>query len=209
MRSGNGAALLIIDMINRLDFPGASALLRHALPVAARIAQLKRRLKALGLPVIYVNDNFGQWQSDWQKVFAACVQSDSLGAPLAQRLLPEPDDYFILKPKHSGFYGTTLEVLLENLGVRTLILTGIAGNLCVLFTANDAHMRDFAVCVPHDCVASNTVRENRWALGQLGTALGIDIRSSRALTARSLRSLAAASARKAGRETGKGVGTGK
>ena len=61
------------------------------------------------------------------------------------QLLPEKDDYFVLKPKHSAFYQTNLEILLNYLGVRTLIMTGMAADICVLFSANDAYMRDFRV----------------------------------------------------------------
>src|SRR5207248_2360578 len=104
---------------------------------------LKKRAKAAGIPAIYVNDNFGIWQSDFRSVVRHCLEDGVCGAPIARLLAPEADDYFVLKPKHSGFYSTTLDILLDYLGVRALILTGIAANICVLFTANDAYMRDF------------------------------------------------------------------
>ena len=166
-------ALLIIDMLNTLDFPEGKSLLRFALPAARCIAKLKKRLKQRGVPVIYVNDNFGQWQSDWKSVYNACSSKDSIGCELAQALKPEEDDYFVLKPKHSGFYSTTLDVLLSALGAKKLYLTGIAGNICVLFTANDAHMRDYEVVVPRDCIASNTKADNRYALRQMRDVLGL------------------------------------
>src|SRR5207248_4843319 len=74
------------------------------------------------------------------------------------------EDYFVLKPKHSGFFSSTLETLLRYLGVRRLIITGIAGNFCVLFTANDAYMRDYELLIPSDCVISDTAKENKEAL---------------------------------------------
>src|SRR5687767_3624623 len=146
-------ALLLIDVINDLEFPGGASLLRLALPAARRIAALKRRAKHSGIPVIYVNDNFGRWQSDFTKQVKHCLEDGVRGAPLAKLLAPEADDYFVLKPKHSGFFSTTLDVLLEYLGVETLILCGFAGNLCVLYTAHDAYMRDFHLVVPRDCMA--------------------------------------------------------
>jgi nicotinamidase-related amidase len=79
-----------------------------------------------------------------------------------------------LKPKHSGFYSTTLSLLLTHLTAENLILTGIAGNNCVLFTANDAYMRDFKLFIPADCVVSNTEEENRHALKQMETVLKAD-----------------------------------
>src|SRR5436305_65587 len=125
------AALLIIDMLNTLEFPEWKRLMKGALPAANAILGLKQKAKRAGIPVIYVNDNFGLWRSSWEEVYEHCVRSK--GRPLAESLKPDHDDYFVLKPKHSGFYSTTLEVLLENLGAKTLILTGIAGNICVLF----------------------------------------------------------------------------
>ena len=162
-----GSALVIIDMINPLDFPGGVQLLRHAKPVALQIARLKRRLKAAGVAAVYVNDNFTHWLNDFGELVAICSQPDVLGAPLALALPPEEDDYTILKPQHSAFYNTPLEVLLRQLHVRRVILAGIAADHCILASAIDAHMREFEVVVPRDCVASNTPQRNRNALALL------------------------------------------
>jgi nicotinamidase-related amidase len=171
-------ALLLIDVINDLEFEDAERLLEHALPMAERLAALKRRAKEAGVPAIYVNDNFGKWQSDFNKLLVHCLEEDVRGKPLVEQLKPEEDDYFVLKPKHSGFFSTTLDTLLEYLQARTLILTGLAGNICVLFTANDAYMRDFHLVVPSDCVASNSTQENEHALELMKTVLKADIRPS-------------------------------
>jgi nicotinamidase-related amidase len=93
-------------------------------------------------------------------------------------LKPEEDDYFVLKPKHSGFYSTNLDILLRYLAVKRVIITGIATNICVLFTANDAYMRDFELLVPSDCVAANQEADNRYALEQIRTVLKADIKPS-------------------------------
>ncbi|HEY6122984.1 MAG TPA: isochorismatase family cysteine hydrolase, partial [Pyrinomonadaceae bacterium] len=147
-------ALLLIDVINDFEFEGGEQLLPLAMPVGARIAELKKRAKAQRIPVIYANDNFGIWRSDLNKIVSHCTEDGVRGAPFVKQVLPDDDDYFVLKPKHSGFYSTTLDLLLEHLGATHLILTGIAGNNCVLFTANDAYMRDFHIIVPSDCVVS-------------------------------------------------------
>src|SRR5204863_634258 len=145
-----------------LDFPEAKTLARFIPALADSIARLKRRAKAAGVPVIYVNDNFGRWRSDFRALIEHCRKGK--GRSLIQKLCSEQDDYFVLKPKHSGFFSSTLETLLRYLGARRLIITGIAGNFCVLFTANDAYMRDYELAVPSDCTISNTGRENREAL---------------------------------------------
>ena len=180
------AALLLIDVINDFDFEEGDELLRLALPVGKNIAELKKRAEAAGIPCIYVNDNFGKWQSDFKKIVARCTADDAKGKEFVKLLVPDNDDYFVLKPKHSGFYSTTLDLLLTHLNAKNLILTGIAGNNCVLFTANDAYMRDFKVFVPADSVVSNTEEENRYALKQMETVLKADTRPSRELDLKAL-----------------------
>jgi nicotinamidase-related amidase len=174
-------ALLLIDVINDLEFPEGDQLLRHALPMARATARLKRRAKEAGVPVVYANDNFGRWQSNFNNQVEHCLKDGVRGRPIVELLKPEEDDYFVLKPKHSGFYSTALDVLLEYLQVESVILAGIAANICVLFTANDAYMRDFHLYVPRDCVASNTEEENRLALEQMEKVLKADVRPSEEL----------------------------
>ncbi|HZN09205.1 MAG TPA: isochorismatase family cysteine hydrolase [Pyrinomonadaceae bacterium] len=173
-------ALLLIDVINDFDFTEGEQLLRLALPVGKNIAALKQRARDEGIPSIYVNDNFGRWQSDLNKIVEHCREG-SRGKEFVELLLPADDDYFVLKPKNSGFYSTTLDLLLSHLGARNLILTGIAGNNCVFFTANDGYMRDYKIFVPSDCVVSNTEEENLHALKQMETVLKADIRPSKEL----------------------------
>lgn len=174
-------ALVIIDMINDLEFPEGDQILPQALNVAERIAALKERCVRAGVPVIYVNDNFGRWRSDFSAQVEHCLNDGVRGQRLAELLTPAEDDYFILKPKHSGFYSTSLDLLLGYLGARKLILTGIAGNICVLFTANDAYQRDFHLMVPADCLASNTQEENDAALRQMERGLKADVSESRGI----------------------------
>ncbi len=178
--------LLLIDVINDLEFEGGEDLLDHAVPMADRIARLQQRARREGVPVVYVNDNFGRWRSDLNAQVRHCLEDDVRGRPVVERLRPGDNDYFVLKPKHSGFFSTTLDVLLDYLGARTLILTGMAANICVLFTANDAYMRDFHLAVPSDCVASNTDEENRHAIEQMRRFLGADVRPSDELKFREL-----------------------
>jgi len=171
-------ALLLIDVINDLEFPEGKKLLPRALLMAKRLVRLKKRVKRAGIPVVYVNDNFGKWRSDFRKQVVHCLEDETYGAPLVQLLVPEEDDYFVLKPKHSGFFSTTLDTLLHYLEVKTLILTGLTGDNCVLFTAHDAYLRDYHLLVPSDCVASIDPTENHYALRQMQRLLKADIRAS-------------------------------
>lgn len=169
-------ALLIIDMINAFDFEGADAMLPRARAAARAVADLKARAKKAGVPVVYVNDNFGRWRSDFRQILERCLRSP--GREIAELLKPGEDDYFVLKPKHSGFQYTTLDVLLQHLGAETLVLTGVAGNFCVLFTAHDAYMRDYKLVVPRDCIASLTEQHDREALGHMAEVTKADVRPS-------------------------------
>jgi nicotinamidase-related amidase len=167
----SGTALLLIDVINDLAFDGSAALVAQAQAMAGPLARLKRRAAIAGVPAIYINDNFGQWRSDFRRTVAHCTSRSSPGHRVSRRLRPRASDYFVLKPKHSGFFDTTLDTLLETLGIRRLILTGIAGNICVLFTANDAYMREYKLFAPADCIVSNTAADNDYALRQIKTVL--------------------------------------
>ena len=169
-----GSALLVIDMINPLDFRDGPKLLAQALPVARRIARLKSRLKAAGVPVVYVNDNFGQWQHGFRELVAICYQEDVRGAPLVKLLAPDADDLMVLKPQHSAFFNTPLEAVLRQLGATRVLLTGVAGDHCILASAMDAKMRELEVLVVRDCVASVTAERNRRALAVL-RSLDIDL----------------------------------
>jgi len=147
-------ALLLIDFINDLDFEHGERLAPQALAAARATAALRARAYEAGVPVIYVNDNFGRWQSRFDQAVRHCRRTGGRGRQIARLLAPRTQDYFVLKPMHSGFYLTPLSLLLEHLGVRRLILTGLLADSCVLFTAHDAYLHRYRITVPPDCVAS-------------------------------------------------------
>jgi nicotinamidase-related amidase len=183
----SGTALLLIDVINDLAFRGSETLVAQAEDMAPRLAALKRRATQAGLPTIYINDNFGQWRSDFRRTVAHCTARSSPGRRVSLRLRPTSRDYFVLKPKHSGFFDTTLDTLLATLRIQRVILTGIAGNICVLFTANDAYMRELKLFAPADCIVSNTAADNDHALRQIETVLKGNLAASTRLTFRKTR----------------------
>ena len=174
----SSVVLILIDLINDFEFDGADEMFKNTLAIAQPIAKLKKNAKAAGIPVIYVNDNFGKWQSDFRKLVEHCVEDNVKGKPIAKLLTPDERDYFVLKPKHSAFYSTSLDLLLRYLKANTLILTGIAGNICVLFTASDGYMRDFNLVIPQDCIASESEADNQHALAYMSKVLKADIRLS-------------------------------
>lgn len=157
-------ALLMIDVINDFEYPHGETLFRHALPAAQAIAALRIDARRRQIPAIYVNDNFGRWRADRRQLVRHCLEDGVRGEPIVRLLAPEQDDYFVLKPKHSGFYATPLDLLLAHLKATTLLLVGFAGDNCVLLTASDAFLRDFHLYIPSDCTASIDEQENTHAL---------------------------------------------
>lgn len=172
-----GIALLLIDVVSDFEFEDGAELFKHALSAARQIANLKKRAKDDEIPVIYINDNFG-WQDDFQKTLKHCLRKSARGSEIVKLLKPETDDYFVLKPKHSAFYSTTLELLLEQLNDETLVLCGFSTDICVLFSANDAYMRGYKLFVPPDCGASVKPSENEHALEYIQRVLKADTRVS-------------------------------
>lgn len=169
-------ALLIIDVINKMDFEGAEQLLKQSLPILVPLSKLKQYCKRQNIPVIYVNDNFGLWQENVNQIIDEC--QGGLGDPLIEALHPQEDDYFIIKPKHSGFFGTQLDILLKHLDVSQLIITGLTTDMCILFTANDAYMREYSIHVPSDCTAAETAIAKNHALEILRSTLSLDCSES-------------------------------
>jgi nicotinamidase-related amidase len=171
-------ALLLIDVINDLEWEGGEQILPQAREMAAKLAALKQRARERGIPAIYVNDNFGQWQSDFRRLVEHVLQDGTRGEPVAAQLAPADDDYFVLKPLHSGFYQSALTTLLDHLETTTLIIAGIATDYCVLFTAADAYMRGFKIVVPRDCSAANQASFHERALELMERVLKADLTPS-------------------------------
>jgi nicotinamidase-related amidase len=182
-RSAPGAtALLIIDMINDLDFEGGAAMQSRAEAGAAAIAKLRDAADRRRVPVVYVNDNYGQWHSERSRLIEHCLRENSNGHNLVKQLEPRDGDYFVIKPQFSGFYSTNLPVLLPKLGVSRLILTGLAADICVLFTAADAHMREYDLWIPRDTVVSESDQRTGWALEIVRKSMSGEIRPTTELS---------------------------
>lgn len=167
--------LLIIDMINDLEFDDGEQMLAPALEAARNIATFKTRLSQHSIPTIYVNDNFGKWRSDFRQLVSHVMEDDVRGEKIAKILHPEEKDYFVIKARHSGFFGTTLDTLLQHIGAQTLILAGLTGDICVQFTAQDAHMRHYNLVVPPDLIVCADDDTKRLAINHMA-------RASKALT---------------------------
>ena len=172
-------ALLLIDVLTTFQFPDGDAILKGALRMRNALVKLKTRAREAAIPVLYVNDNFGDWRSEKEVLMGRCLEAK--GAQFIRPLLPDSEDYFVLKPMHSAFYMTPLEVLLQHLQVETLILTGLTSNSCITVTAHDANMRGFDIYIPPDCSCARNPKEHAQALAQLEAMAGADLTRSTSL----------------------------
>jgi len=169
----SGLALLVVDMVSSWDFEDADSLAPRALAIAPRIGSLKRRCLQAHVPVVFVNDNRGRWRSEFRELVRASIDESETGAAIAEHLRPADGDYSVLKPKQSAFYATPLDLLLRHLRVRRVIVTGVTSDQCIVMTAAEAHMRDYDVVVPRDCLGAPSAARTAATLRQLGDAHGI------------------------------------
>ena len=179
-----GVAVLVLDLITDFEFEDGDKLLRNTLPIAENLSALKSRANQAGAPVIYVNDNFGKWQEDFKTMAEHFLRDEAKGKKVVRLLQPSPDDYYVLKPHRSAFYSTTLEILLRELQVTKLIVTGVTTDICVLFTANDAYMRGFELFIPSDCVAAVESTHSKRTLEFMERVLKADTRPSNKISFR-------------------------
>nr|WSW70858.1 cysteine hydrolase [Streptomyces sp. NBC_00995] len=144
-------ALIVIDMINSYDHEDAERLLPSAERAVPVISGLLERARAEAAPVIFANDNFGDWRSHHGEI----VQEAMTGArpDLVEPLKPDETSLFVVKARHSIFYETPLPYLLQQLGVDHLVLCGQVTEQCILYSALDAHIRHMRLTIPRDAAA--------------------------------------------------------
>jgi nicotinamidase-related amidase len=171
--------LVLIDFINPLDFPGAEKLAGPALKAARATVRLRDKLDRDKVAVIYANDNYGVWQSDFHSLVSQCVGRDDTSGEIARLLAPRATDITLLKPRHSAFYGSPLELLLKDMGAEELVLCGVAADMCVQMTAADAFLRGgFKIWVPRDCIAAETPQALAQSIAYMQGILRCEVRSS-------------------------------
>ncbi|MEU2392709.1 isochorismatase family cysteine hydrolase [Streptomyces sp. NPDC007369] len=149
--AGHDTALIVTDMLNTYEHADADLLVPSVRAALPAVTGLIGRARDCGMPVIYVNDNFGQWRSHHGEIADTALEGRH--PELVEPVLPAEDSLFVVKARHSVFYETPLAYLLGTLGVRRLVLTGQVTEQCVLYSALDAHIRHLDVVVPRDAVA--------------------------------------------------------
>jgi nicotinamidase-related amidase len=194
MPSGNvrhqcPVALILVDVINHFEFPDGESLLENALRIASPLRELKARARKAGIPTLYVNDNFGQWRSNFTQLINYCLREEAPGRRFVEQLRPDEEDYLVLKPMHSAFYQSPLDTLLRHLGASSLILTGLATNSCITCTAHDANMREYRLFVPSDCSAARSAREHEHAIEHIGAMIDAQVAPSTSLRLEDLKTV--------------------
>jgi nicotinamidase-related amidase len=174
--------LLLVDFINPFNFPGAERLAPAAVEAARATAGLKERLAAEGVTTIYANDNYGVWQSDFHTLVSACLGMNGPPGEIARLLYPQAGDLTILKPRHSAFFASPLELLLTEMESSELIICGLATDICVQLTAMDAFLREYRIWVPSDCNAAESTHAKHMALAYMASVLKCEIAPSAAAT---------------------------
>ncbi|GIO24276.1 isochorismatase family cysteine hydrolase [Oceanobacillus sp. J11TS1] len=166
-------ALIFVDLINDFKFNGGEDLFSHTEAILPNLVKLRRFAKEKSIPIIYVNDHYGLWQADFRKVIDHCKNKKS--EKVIEKIKPDDDDYFLIKPQHSALFQTPLQSLLTELKRTHLILAGIAGDICILFTAKDAYMYKFSLSIPKNCLASEEIQMNNYALYLMESVMDADI----------------------------------
>jgi nicotinamidase-related amidase len=172
--------LLLVDFINPLDFPGGQELAPAAVEAARACADLKKRLAQEGVIAVYANDNYGVWQSDFHSLVSTCLGMEGPAGEIARLLYPQAEDLTILKPRHSAFFASPLELLLREMQTRELVICGLATDMCVQLTVSDAFLREYQVWVPADCTAAESREAKEASLEYMANVLKCDTRPSSA-----------------------------
>ncbi len=166
-------ALVVVDVLNPYDHEDADVLARSMAAVVEPIVALVDRARDEDHPVVYVNDNYGHWNSSSQKLLDAALAGSH--PELVEPLSPPEDAKFVIKARHSIFYETPLEYLLRQFEIERIMLCGQVTEQCILYSALDAYVRHFEVAIPTDAVAHIDADLAGAALQMMGRNMRADV----------------------------------
>jgi nicotinamidase-related amidase len=144
-------AVCVVDMLNPYDHEDADRLTANVERVVEPIAALVERAGDQGVEIIYVNDNYGDWNSSQEELAERAMAGKR--PDLVEPLLPPENADFVIKARHTIFYMTPLEYLLSQKGIDHVVLAGQVTEQCILYSALDAYVRHLSVTIPPDGVA--------------------------------------------------------
>jgi nicotinamidase-related amidase len=149
---GGATALLVVDMLNPYEHPEADRLAERVGEALPGIETLLRRAGEAETPVVHVNDNYGDWNSSSEELARQALAGAH--PELVEPVLPPDGGSFVVKARHTTFYETPLEYLLDQMGVGRLVFSGQVTEQCILYSALDAYVRHFDVVIATDAVAA-------------------------------------------------------
>ncbi len=167
-------ALLVIDMLNDFIEENGSLVVPGAKRIIPRIRELLESAREQNIPVIYIADRHRPDDHEFN-YWPPHAVNGTWGSEVVSELSPAPEDYVIPKRRYSAFFGTDLDMLLREMGINTLYLTGVLTNICVYATALDAAMRNYKIVVFRDAVASLSEETDSFIFQQLRDVLQAEL----------------------------------
>jgi nicotinamidase-related amidase len=170
-------ALLVVDMLNSYQHPDAELLITDVAEIIDPLAKVVRRAgEREDIDVVYVNDNYGDFSAEFSDIVQSAL--DGARPDLVEPIVPTEGCRMLTKVRHSVFFGTALEYLLNRIGTKRLILTGQVTEQCILYSALDAYLRHFPVVVPTDAVAHIDAELGAAALKMMQANMDAELTSS-------------------------------
>ena len=166
-------AVVVVDMIN--DFVTGVFKSERVIKIIPNIKRLLEFARKQGVPIVYATDAHLSNLDPEFEVWEPHAVKGSWGAEIIDELKPEKGDFRVLKRKYSAFQGTDLDMLLRELKVDTLILTGVVTDICIQHTAADAFFRGYKLIVPKDCVEAVDESAQKAAIEYLKKVYGCEI----------------------------------
>ena len=163
---GTKVALLIINMITDFVSKDGVMYVTGAEEIIPAIKQVSDEARSSKSPVIYICDSHRSSDIEFE-TWPRHAEDGTSGAEIVSQLSPVPGDFVIRKRRYSSFFGTDLDLLLKELGVTKLVLTGTPVDICIYFTAGDAYMRGYKIVVPRRCVAALSESDQEAVLKQM------------------------------------------
>lgn len=178
--SVENGALLVVDMLNDFLTPGGIMAMEGASVIYSPLRKLIQAARKIKMPVIYVNDTHrpGAYDSEFDKRPHHCV-AGTWGGAVVEELTPEPNDLIVTKRRYSGFFQTDLYLVLTELKVKTVVITGVMTNICVRATAHDAFFLGYNVIIPEDTCRASCQREQDSSLCDIRTCYGLVVPSAK------------------------------
>lgn len=171
-------ALLVIDMLKDFVAEDGALSIADAKKIISNIKNVIEVARANQIPIIYICDSHRRDDKEFEIWPVHCVEGTN-GAEVIEELRPEAGDYIIKKQRYSGFFETDLDLRLKELGVEEVILTGVATNICVHYTASDAVLRGYSVIILKDCIAAITPEEHEFGIRQMKEILNCKLKRAK------------------------------